>query len=149
MILPVSSQLPFTTTSTVFESTLGLELLHTVTNAISLCWKRTGTLVYGLGVSTPGKVSELQLWRGDNGKLLSNTPRLGPESSVMVVVGTVPLALFCLTLPGWNHCLISRKKGHWGPNILSSTTPKVELPWRLGRKSNPTCRPHLPQTLIQ
>lgn len=81
---------------------------------------------------------------GDNGKLLSNTPSLGPESSVMVVVGTVPLALFCLTLPGWNHCLISRKKGHWGPNILSSTTPKLELPWRLGRKSNPTCHPLTP-----
>lgn len=91
-------------------------------------------LVYGLGVSTPGKVSELQLWRGDNGKLLSNTPSLGPESSVMVVVGTAPLALFCLTLPGWNHCLISRKKGHWGPNIFSSTTPKVELPWWLAER---------------
>lgn len=57
---------------------------------------------------------------------LSNASSLGAECSLVLVVGKVPLALFGLTLPAWNHCLTSHKKDDWDSNIFSSTILRGE-----------------------
>lgn len=45
-----------------------------------------------------------------------------------------------MPFPTWNHCLISRDTGSWGPSILSNTMLKMDLPSHklgLGRRREP------------
>lgn len=105
----ISPQSPISTTSTVFESTFRLELLYTLPYEVCSFRKRIGAL-WLMACSA----SRQNLWVMTKGLevgtiasfTLSNTPNLEAEYLVMVVVGTVPLVLCCLTLLAWNHCLI-------------------------------------------
>lgn len=74
MTLPISCQLPFPTSATIFESPLKLEFLHTLLQMKSVRLGRHSELsVYGL-LLPPGKISE-PVGSGaggkDNGTLLS------------------------------------------------------------------------------
>ena len=95
--LTISSQLLFTTTSIVFESTLRLELLYTLLSTTLLWAEITSCVVAHSSLLAKSLSYSYESGSVDNGILLSNTPF--PKNEYLVGVGGSAVVSGVLYLP--------------------------------------------------